>query len=178
MKNIIAAVVLVLFGALLSYYFVSQEKAIPGQRWKVAYKNSSQGESLAGSKEELITAIRCGSTARVAWGWQKGDKSMEHICEPIWHLVLNDQEVIVHLDPQVLSNIAWDSLSANYADSAAIDLEWRVVLSTKGEFDAVWYDRKEHRVIHRFPQRHIMTWFVENNTQAGGPIPFYSLDPY
>ena len=178
MKNVLIAVVLVLAGALSSYLSMSQEKSQLVSRWKVAFKNNAQGETLSGSKEELIHAIRSGSTIKVGWGWQKDGKSMEHISEPIWHLVLNDQEVIIHLDPQVLSNTIWDSLSANYVDPGLLDLEWRVVLSTKGEFDAVWYDREKHEVIRRLPQRHIMTWFVEQHSLAQQSVPFYTLDAY
>ena len=178
MKIVLIATALVLLGALSSYFSMSQEKPRLAPRWKIAFKNNAQGETLSGSKEELINAIRSGSTIKVGWGWQKNGKSMEHISEPIWHLVLNDREVIVHLDPQVLSNTVWDSLSANYIDPALMDLEWRVVLSTRGEFDAVWYDREEHQVVRRLPQRHIMTWFVEQHSLSRQVVPFYSLDAY
>lgn len=167
-----------IFGLLLGCQYRPTQNAGTALKWRAVYKNDQHGNALAGNKTDLVRAIRSGSTLKVGWGWQKDDKSMEHLSEPIWHLVLNDEEVIVHLDPQVLSYTVWDSLSANYADSSLLDLEWRVVLSTKGEFDAVWYNRRDHKVAKRMPQRHIMTWYVQQDHFDHEPVPLYSPDPY
>ena len=111
--------------------------------WEMAYKNDKNGNAIEGSKQTLINAIRQGVPVRIGWGAKGADHSIEHISEPIWIAILDQQEVIAHLDPQVLSVINWVELSASYSDSTKLKEEWRVVLTTKGEFDAIWYDQED-----------------------------------
>lgn len=130
--------------------------------WQIAYKHDGEGNALAGSKEKLFAAIRAGKSVRIGWGWYnaKRDLSIEHLADPIWLAILDQKEVMAHLEPQVLSGIDWESATANYADSALLQQEWRVVINTTGSFDAVWYNRKEGELTRRVPQKHILTWFV------------------
>ncbi len=142
--------------------------------FQIVYKNDGEGNALQGSKQLLIDHIRGGSDIKIGWGWKGETRSVEHLSTPIWILVPNESEVIVHLDPQVLSKTDWEELTANYADSTLLDQEWRVVLNTKGEFDAVWYDRIEGEVVRRVPQKHIMTWFAKG--KSSGNQPFFQKD--
>ena len=137
----------------------------PGQdeQWKIAYKHDGDGNALVGSKELLFSAIRSGKTVRIGWGWynEARELSIEHLADPIWLAIIDQKEVIAHLEPQVLSGIDWQSGTASYADSALMDQEWRVVINTNGSFDAVWYNRKVGEISRRAPQKHILTWFVD-----------------
>ena len=133
------------------------------ERWKVAYKHDGEGKAIQGSKEKLFSAIRAGKTVRIGWGWYNEDRnlSIEHLADPIWLAIIDQKEVIAHLEPQVLSGIDWTTGTASYADSALLNQEWRVVINTNGSFDAVWYNRKEGEISRRAPQKHLLTWFVD-----------------
>ena len=131
--------------------------------YHIVYKNDKEGNVLKGSKEELIRYIRGGAEIKIGWGAKGKSHSIEHLSEPIWIAVLDESEVIAHLDAQVLSKTDWENLSANYADSTLLNQEWRVVITSKGEFDAVWYDRKNRNVIERRPQNHTISWFAKGN---------------
>ena len=130
--------------------------------WKVIYKNDKAGNLLIGSKADLIHAIRNGADIKIGWESKGKDHSIEHLSNPIWLAILDKKEVIAHLDPQVLATINWKTLSANYINTEKLNEEWRVVITTKGEFDAIWYDKKGDSLIKRVPQRHTITWFVKN----------------
>ena len=95
-----------------------------------------------GSKTELIKYIRGDAEIKIGLGVKGESHSIEHLSEPIWIAILDESEVNAHLDAQVLSKIDWNNLSANYADSALLNQEWRVVITTNGEFDASWFDKK------------------------------------
>ncbi|MEK6153980.1 hypothetical protein WIW50_11995 [Flavobacteriaceae bacterium 3-367] len=138
--------------------------------YKIAYKNDREGNTLMGSKEALIKHIRGGAEIKIGWGFKGKTHSIEHLSEPIWIAVLDETEVIAHLDAQVLSKTDWDKLTATYADSTLLDLEWRVVLTTKGEFDAIWYDRNKGTVTERRPQKHTITWFVKSGVDNSEPL--------
>lgn len=133
------------------------------QGYHIVYKNDKEGNVISGSKQDLIDHIRSGSSIKIGWGVKGKSHSIEHISKPIWLAVLDEQEVVAHLDPQVLSKTDWESLSVNYADSTLLEQEWRVAISTKGSFDAVWYDRVQGKVSKRRPQNHTMTWFAEGD---------------
>ncbi|GAA4274840.1 hypothetical protein GCM10022258_41360 [Aquimarina gracilis] len=129
--------------------------------WSPIYKNDKQGNTVFGNKKDLINAIRKGALVRIGWGAKGKNHSIEHLSDPIWIAILDETEVIVHLDPQVLSAIDWENLTANYADSTLIEKEWRVVLDTKGNFDAIWYDPVTRKTIEHRPQNQTITWFVK-----------------
>lgn len=136
-------------------------KQQPSNDWQIVLKTDRDGGVLKGSKKDLMNAIRNGQDLKIGWGSKREDLSIEHLSVPIWLAILSEKEVMAHLDPQVLSNIDWDSLNVNYKDSDKLQQEWRVVLSTKSNFDAVWYDKKADTLIRRWPQKHIMTWFAK-----------------
>lgn len=138
--------------------------------WHVVYKNNKQGNTISGSKQELISAIRAGSDIKIGWGSKGKNHSIEHLSNPIWLAILDEKEVVAHLDPQVLSNINWETLSATYKDSLKLREEWRVVITTKGEFDAIWYDKKHDSLIKRRPQNHNITWFSNYNNKDIKPL--------
>ena len=139
-------------------------------KWRIVLKTDKDGTVLKGSKLELISAIRSGQDLKIGWGGKREDLSIEHLSTPIWLAVLSEKEVMAHLDPQVLSAIDWDSLNANYEDASLLQKEWRVVLTTKGDFDAVWYDKKADTLIRRWPQKHIMTWFANGSQEEAVPL--------
>ncbi|PWL39716.1 hypothetical protein DKG77_02490 [Flagellimonas aquimarina] len=141
--------------------------------WDVVLKTDRDGSVLKGSKKDLINAIRNGQDLKIGWGAKREDLSIEHLSSPIWLAILSEKEVMAHLDPQVLSNIDWDSLNVNYKDSDKLQQEWRVVLSTKSNFDAVWYDKKADTLIRRWPQKHIMTWFAKGPVEKNA-VPLFN----
>ena len=165
MNNTFRILVLPLFCLVLSCKQESSQLD-----YKVVYKNDKDGNTLIGSKKGLIEYIRAGSSIKIGWGSKGKTRSIEHLSEPIWIAVLNESEVVAHLDAQVLSKTDWNNLSANYADSTLLNQEWRVVITTKGEFDAVWYDKYNGKLVRRVPQKHTMTWFAKGNTENNKPF--------
>ncbi len=123
-----------------------------------------------GSKEELIKQIRSGAEIKIGWGSKGKTHRIEHLSEPIWIAVLDETEVVAHLDAQVFSRTDWDNLSSSYIDSTLVNEEWRVAITTKGEFDAVWIDRTNGELIKRIPQNHTMTWFAKDGAEMTKPL--------
>ncbi|WP_222983830.1 hypothetical protein [Flagellimonas meishanensis] len=125
-------------------------------------KTAKNGEIVEGSKKALISAIRNGADIKIGWGSKGKNHIIEHLATPIWLAILDENEVLAHLSPQVLSNVDWEHLEANYEKKEMIRWEWRVVITSKGSFDAIWYDRKYDTLIKRIPQQHAMTWFIKS----------------
>lgn len=142
--------------------------------WTIAYKSNKQGNTLIGSKQQLINAIRQGASIKIGWGGKGKNHSIEHLSVPIWIAVLDESEVIAHLAPQILSMTDWDNLSANYQDENSAKTQWRVVITTKGEFDAIWIDRNTHKINKRVPQNHTLTWFVKDRDISVNVKPLFS----
>ncbi|WP_377766996.1 hypothetical protein [Croceitalea marina] len=127
---------------------------------QLLYKNAKNGETLLGSKENVIKAIREGADIKIGWQSVGKTRKIEHLSSPIWLAILNEKEVVAYLDPQIFADTDWKNLSASYEDYENLYVEWRVVLTTSGNFDAVWYNRKSDSVVRRVPQNHEMTWFA------------------
>lgn len=139
---------------------LSCKDGTPNPQVSVLYKNDKEGKTIFGSKAAIIQAVRNGADIKIGWYSAGKTRKIEHLSRPIWLAVLNEKEVIAYLDPQVFATNDWDRLTAAYDNSKGLGIEWRVVLSTSGSFDAVWYDRTTDSVVRRVPQNHEMTWFA------------------
>jgi len=144
----------------------------PSNTWEIALKTNKTGEPVEGSKAKLIKAIRNGKAVKIGWGSKGKTHSIEHLSEPIWLAILDEQEVTAKLHRQLSGTVDWDNLSANHSNTDVLHEEWRVILTTKGSFDAIWYDRRGDTLIRRVPQQHPMTWFVSSNG-IDGNTPFF-----
>lgn len=136
----------------------------PTNNWEVAFKNAKDGTTLQGSKAELINAIRQGLPIKIGWGSKGKNHRIEHLSDPIWLAILDETEVTARLETHSVAVTDWNNLSSSFSDTTKLSQEWRVVLSTKGDFDAVWYDRKTHELVKRVPQNHVMTWFIKKES--------------
>lgn len=163
MKKILFYLILIVTSNSCGYNEGSNE-------WNIIYKNDKEGNVLIGSKTELINAIRQGQDIKIGWGAKGENHSIEHLGDPIWLAILDEKEVIAHLEPQVLSLIDWENSTANYVDATLIQSEWRVVITSKGEFDAVWYDRRGDSVTKRIPQNHVISWFSKSGANKASPL--------
>ena len=143
--------------SILCFLSVSCDLENSSPTFDIVYKNDKAGNTIHGSKTDLINKIRGGADIKIGWGSKGKSHTIEHLSTPIWLAIMDETEVIAHLDPQVLSQIDWENLSGGYADSTLVKQEWRVAITTKGEFDAVWIDRTTHKVTKRIPQRHTLT---------------------
>lgn len=164
------------FTQLLTLLFVliSCTPSSQTSTYQLVYKNDKQGNTVSGSKEALINAIRLGASVKIGWGSQGETRTIEHLSEPIWIAIPNEEEVIAYLDPQVFARLDWNDLTATYSDSLSATTEWRVAITTNGEFDAIWYDRKEHRITRRVPQKHVMSWYVKDVDLSKSAVPLFS----
>ncbi|WP_350293536.1 hypothetical protein [uncultured Croceitalea sp.] len=165
MKIVLRIFTLIFFCSILS---CKQEKLKPD--FKVVYKNNKKGETLMGSKAELIKYIRAGASIKIGWGSKGKTRSVEHLSEPIWIAVLNESEVVVHLDPHYVATADWNNLTSKFSDTSLVNQEWRVVITTGGNFDAVWYDKFTGTMIKRVPQNHTMTWFAKGSYDDNVPL--------
>ena len=149
------------------------QSTITDVEWQVILKTDKAGNAINGTKEDLLNAVRQGADIKVGWGHRGKTRTIEHLSSPIWIGLIDGQEVIVHLSPQILSSIDWDNLNSTYEGSDTLNQEWRVVISTKGTFDAVWIDRITSEVIDRRPQHHRITWFVKGYDRENQVDPLF-----
>lgn len=164
-------------GIFMLLYFVSCDQSQePSSEWTIALRTTKTGEVVKGSKQELITAIRNGADIKIGWGNRGKQHTIEHLSEPIWLAVLDEKEVVASLHPQSLAQTDWDKLESHYSNSNTLHEEWRVSITTKGSFDAIWYDRRGDSLIKRVPQNHAMTWFVKYNSELANGTLFDTLE--
>lgn len=127
----------------------------------VVFRNGLQGETLAGSRQALLAAIRSGQTVHVGWGFSaaRGDQtfSVEHVVAPVFVSIVNGTEVSAQLPEHIALQHYVDIDRALFDDPAVM---WRGTLTTRGIFDAVWVNRATGTVERRFPQRAAFTWYA------------------
>jgi hypothetical protein len=129
--------------------------------WQLVYRHDADGKPIAGTKQELLEAIRRGSPIRFAWGFKverdNGLLSVEHVAEPVFLSIINQSDVVVHL-PEHIAQESYGNLSRALFDNPAV--MWRGLMTTQGTFDAVWVNRATGDQVRRHSQRVGLSWFA------------------
>lgn len=127
--------------------------------WRLAYEHDRDGKGLAGSKEALFEAVRRGYPIRIAWGMKTADGkiSVEHASDTVFVTIMNGAEVVAQLPEHASQTSYWNAKEASF-DAAGV--MWRGMMSTSGDFDAVFVNRGTGEVTRRLPQRARMRWMV------------------
>lgn len=137
--------------------------------WHLVYRHDADGRAMAGSKAELLAAVRRGAPIRFAWGVlveREGQRlSVEHVAEPVFLSVVNGNEVVVQLPEHIAQRAYTDLARASFEDPAVM---WRGLMTTQGVFDAVWVNRATGEQVRRHPQRVGLAWFA---FQPIDPVP-------
>lgn len=129
--------------------------------WQLVYRHDADGNALAGSKDELLSAIRRGAPIRFAWGFRIDRDgrplSVEHVAEPVFLSVINETDVVVQLPEHIAQRAYADTSGALFGDPAVM---WRGLMTSEGVFDAVWVNRATGEQVRRHAQRVGLAWFA------------------
>ncbi|MEM1119888.1 MAG: hypothetical protein AAGJ18_05530 [Bacteroidota bacterium] len=164
-NGMFSSVLLAVILGLLAFSLLQKSNSDTCQDWEIIFKNDKQGNTVHGSRAQLIQAIRNGCDVKIAWGSQRNERSIEHVSEPIWLAIQNESEVVAYLDAQVF-------LPKDKTDWQP--QEWRVKITTGGAFDAVWLNRITDTLVRNVPQQHTMAWMVRCSNAGEKATPLFS----
>jgi hypothetical protein len=174
MKTLGIALVLLLVGGCVHADIKSSSPGSAG--WQAVYKHDENGNPLAGTMDALIDGIRRGYSVRVGWGWEHEIEGtmvrLEHMAQPLFLTVIQEQHVSIVIDAHPLLQSYFDIKKQSMQVSGHI---WQCVLTTQGTFNAKVYNRATGELVRDWPQRQIMTWFLEfPATSSESPVrPLY-----
>ncbi|MEM1105089.1 MAG: hypothetical protein AAGH87_01770 [Pseudomonadota bacterium] len=151
--------------AILALAACAQTQVSP---WHLKLSHTAEGVVTAGSRSDLIDAVRNGCQLRIAWGARRRsdpNRTIEHVAEPVWVSVRDGAGVEVQLDAfminlAVLGEPPGDHPARDRFGGTERAVSWRANLHSDGRFDAVWFDAATGDFIARVPQRHPMRWFA------------------
>ena len=145
---------------------------LPGsdRSWTLLYRNGTDGEDLAGSKDALFAAIRSGHPIQIGWGFSRerdGETlSIEHLVSPVFVSITNGTHVTAQLPEHIAQRSYADADEAFFDDPSVL---WRGLMSTTGSFDAVWVDRASGDEVRRHPQRAMLSWYAPVSPRLATP---------
>ncbi len=127
--------------------------------WRLAYHHDTNGQRIGGSKEALLDAVRRGYPIRLTWGVSVPDRgiSVEHAAEPVFTTITNGSEVVAQLPEHVGQQSYWNVQQAKFDNPAVL---WRGLMTTTGDFDAVFVNRATGEMVRRLPQKARIAWYV------------------
>lgn len=144
----------------------------PTPAWRLVYRNGVDGEPLAGSKQALFDAVRAGSPLQLGWGLARdidgAAASVEHTITPVFVTILNSEHVLAQMPEHIAPRGYWDVDEAFFDDPSVM---WRGLMTTEGDFDAVWSNRATGEVVARIPQRAVVSWYAQPTIAAGAASP-------
>ncbi len=146
--------------------------------WQLAFKHDREGNPIAGSKEDLIQAIRSGYSVRIGWGWEREVEGellhLEHMATPLYLSIIKDEVVSAIIDAHPLLESYLDEQKQTFSEAGNY---WQCIMTSQGTFNARVYHRGTGELLKDWPQRHILSWFVEYPTHPAPetPMPFYQI---
>lgn len=160
MKKILINFSVFIFLLMCSCNRSYQEPQLNG--WQAIFKHNGQGGVIEGNIDSLIQGIRNGYDVRVGWGWvnEIGDSlvRLEHMAKPLYLSIINEKNVSAIIDAHPLLESYFDINKQRFREGGHI---WQCILNTKGEFNAQLYNRSTGALMRDWPQRQIITWFLE-----------------
>lgn len=142
------------------FFFVqciaTNERENVQQNWEFVYEHNSDGASLKGTKQELISAIDQGKKVRIGWIMGNGQESVKHYA---------DVQFISVIDDEVFGQIETIIAQIPDFDKKAIRLEekarWSFIASTSGTHDTFMYLANDHKPVGFREQSWGVKWFVK-----------------
>ncbi len=138
----------ILLGAALFWAGQHLNSTRPAPSLHLIYAHSESGETLAGSKENLINAVRAGKHIRVYFRGRR----VEHLSDAAFITVFGD-EVFAQIRPIEAQNPSLDPPQIRFRHPG---IKWHAILSTTGEFTA-FTDGKEPNV-----RTQAVKWYVQD----------------
>lgn len=153
-----------------------ENKYYPVSEWNLVYKNSYSGESLYGSKEELIYALRAGSPLRIGFGGHReGDtlRSIEHMAEAEFISIANSTEVFAQINTVIgqRPKLNEEPLTMEFSE----DRKFSLIAGTNGSVSSLTIDFLIDTLKTTQSQNRGFSWYVQkvssNSTdQESAPI--------
>ena len=153
----------IIFMSFVSCGYLQQKQEEPEQSgWTAVFKNGEDGIPIEGNIDSLIYGIRNGYDVRVGWGWENqiGDSlvRLEHMAKPLYISIIQEKNVSAIIDPHPLLTSYFDISKQKFREGGH---SWQCVLTTRGEFNAQVYDRSTGELLRDWPQKQVITWFLE-----------------
>lgn len=144
--------------------------------WQLAYKHDEEGNPITGNKQDLIQAIRAGYSVRIGWGWEREREGellhLEHMATPLYLSIIKDEVVSAIIDAHPLLESYIDEQKQVFSEAGNY---WQCIMTSQGTFNARVYHRGTGELLKDWPQRHILSWFVEypSHPNPAAAAPFY-----
>lgn len=138
MRSQILLILLILSCCILSNCGI-ENQAQP--TWHLVYKNSQKGETLYGSKQDLIDALRMGSPLRVGFGGsrvQDTTRSIEHIADAELITITNSEDVFAQVSTFIGQTPALEADTVTIKQKAQNKFNW--IIGTNGTMSGLSID--------------------------------------
>lgn len=146
--NLLKYLVAIFFGAALFWGGQKLNPKSPATAWHLIYAHSQSGETVAGSKEDLIEAIRLGQKIRVYFRGRR----VEHLTDAGF-LTIFGGEVFAQIVPIQTQAPSLDPPKVRFGDPG---VKWHAILSTTGEF-TTFADGKDPNI-----STQAVKWYVQD----------------
>lgn len=158
----------VVLAFLLTGLFASCAQS-PTRTWHLMLAHDQEGTVEQGATSRVAAAVRDGCQLRIAWGARrKADptQTVEHVADALWVTVRNGNQVQAQVEG-FMANLS--VLGEPQAEHPRFErfggtqnvVMWRAILSSDGNFDAIWYGANDGQLKFRAPQRHPMRWYSD-----------------
>ncbi|MEO1255329.1 MAG: hypothetical protein AAFY41_10645 [Bacteroidota bacterium] len=125
-------------------------------QWKLIYEHDKDGNTVSGSKADLIEAIQNGAEVRLGWKMGSKDRSIQHYAEGTFLSIL-EGEVFAQINPILSQKPDFENVSITFREN----LKWSFIASTTGKNATYFYIYESGDHIDNKSYRWGNQWFVK-----------------
>ena len=142
--------------------------------WQLVYRNDDQGNSLHGSKEKLLEAVRHGKEIRIGFGGRRATdtlRSVEHLVDAHFLTIANGREVFAQIQPIIgqRPNLTSDTLDITFREQ----WQWSIIVGTNGFSDRLMIDRFADTIVSHRNRPMGVSWFVKGQISEDTGLPLW-----
>lgn len=128
--------------------------------WTLIYENDEEGNSVQGSKESLMQAIRDGQEVRISWLHQSPTNpiiKVEHFANAKFLTIMSDKTVLAQIDPIMGQAPDFDNQHITLKEN----LEWAMIASSSGLNDHMTSNLISGEIVSHGSNRWGIKWYVK-----------------
>ena len=152
-----------------------KEKTNTIQEWKLVYRNDSNGNTVFGNKNELISLVRKGYPIKVGWASRRRNdttKTVEHTVDTEFLTIANGNEVFAQIKPFLAQR---PDLTSDTLSMTLLSIQSNWILGTNGLISTVNIDYSKDTVRTSPPKLfgYGLSWFTRITNTSQKEIPLW-----
>lgn len=142
--------------------FTALTLGLEAQTWELVYENDKDGNTVKGSKNDLIQFVRDGLPLRVAWWSERPGNpeiKVEHVANAKFMTIMSNKTVFAQIDPIIGQVPDFEQQEIRFRENQ----QWAMIAGSNGKMESMMTNLKTGEILGHGIRNSAFKWFVLKN---------------